>query len=223
VNTDQLSKNFAARSQILDESTAALTGILKMPSDPSSRPFDRVLVAGHSLGVIVAYDTINEMLNHARAAKQSSNLQPTDLIRLRGLVTFGSPLNKIFYFFRQQVDARLALRRQTIDLLHGLRIRDVLKGRAGNPRFEVNHDPRWTAAEHSLECGFLWINAYAFFNPISGKLGFYDLGDQLSRNPSSPANTDVNQMRFHYGRPFLAHLQYWEDPKFYEFIRDRLL
>jgi hypothetical protein len=216
VNSDQLAKNFAARSQILDECSASLIGILKMPSDaadPKSRPFDRVLVAGHSLGSVIAYDTLNELLNRARTLDPTNPtpLEPADLDKLRGMVTFGSPLNKIFYLFREQIDPRLALRRQTIDLLHGFRVLPQLLYNSGTPAFLPTSNQRWMDAQNALTSGFCWINAYSLFDPISGKLVFYDL--------QSPKN----QQSFQYSIPGAAHLSYWSDPNFYTFVRKHLL
>jgi hypothetical protein len=216
VNSNQLAKNFVARSQILDECSASLIGILKAPSDaadPKSRPFDRVLVAGHSLGSVIAYDTLNELLDRARTIDPTNPtpLEPSDLDKLRGMVTFGSPLNKIFYLFREQIDPRLALRRQIVDLLHGFRVLPQLLYNSGTPAFLPNSDPRWIAAQDALASGFCWINAYSLLDPISGKLVFYDL--------QSPDN----QQDFNYAIPGAAHLSYWSDPNFYTFVRNHLL
>ena len=66
--------------------------------------YDRVLIAGHSLGSVIAYDTLNELLDRARSSNSTAHaFAPRDLEKLRGLVTFGCPLNKIFYFSREQL------------------------------------------------------------------------------------------------------------------------
>jgi hypothetical protein len=51
-----------------------------------------------ALGSVIAYDTINELLARSRAGPSPD---PSDLERLVGMVTFGCPLNKVFYFFRE--------------------------------------------------------------------------------------------------------------------------
>jgi hypothetical protein len=215
VNANELAKNFAARSQILDECTAALTGILKMKinADPASPPaFDQVYVAGHSLGSAIAYDTINALLDRARTdSPDPAQVHAADLDRLRGMVTFGSPLNKFFYFFREQIDPRQALRTQTLDLLHGFRVLPGLRHPGGKWQFEQPTNPDWLEAEHCLDHNFRWINAYSIEDPISGRLIFYDLQDNL------------NQQGFNLYPPLIAHLRYWKDPKFYAFLRSRLL
>jgi hypothetical protein len=216
VNTDEFSSSFSARSQILDGCTHALSQILrerKDPADPeSSYLYDRVLIAAHSLGSVIAYDTLNELLDRARSAA-AGDLQPEDLDKLRGMITFGCPLNKIFYFFREQIPPVEALRRQLLDVLHSFRVVASLRtyGFANSQPMSTNPDPNWSSAEQYLESGFRWINAYALMDPISGLLSFYDL--------QSPQN----QKLFHYLKPGLAHLEYWTDPNFYEFFRGRLL
>lgn len=219
VNTDQFSSSFSARAQILDECTAALARLLRERTDPndSTSPYvyDRILIAGHSLGSVIAYDALNELLDRARCSNPTSHpVDPSDLNKLRGLITFGCPLNKIFYFFREQLPPAQALRRQLLDVLHGFRVVDALKaygsGHDDGP-MSVNLDPRWAAAEKALASGFRWINAFALADPISGRLSFYDL------------QGDANQKIFPYLEPGWAHLEYWKDPNFYTFFRDRLL
>lgn len=216
VNASELAKNFLARSQILDECTATLTGILKeklRPADPLSPPaFDQVYVAGHSLGSVIAYDAINTLLDRARTASaDSAQIQAADLDRLRGMVTFGSPLNKIFYFFREQIDPRQALRSQTLDLLHGFRVLTNLKQSGGSWQFQPVTDDDWEQAEYYLDHNFRWINAYSIEDPVSGHLIFYNLQDEL------------NQEQYNLYPPVIAHLSYWKDPNFYNFVRKRLL
>jgi hypothetical protein len=216
VTASELAKNFTARSQILDECTATLTGILKQKlnsANPSSPPaFDQVYVAAHSLGSVIAYDTINTLLDRARTASPDPHqIQGADLERLRGMVTFGSPLNKIFYFFREQIDPRQVLRAQTLDLLHGFRVLPNLKQPGGSRQFQPVTDATWKQAEDYLDSNFRWINAYSIEDPISGRLIFYDLQGEL------------NQKQYDLYPPFVAHLSYWKDPRFYAFVRQRLL
>jgi hypothetical protein len=145
-------------------------------------------------------------------------VQPDDLDKLRGMVTFGCPLNKIFYFFREKMPAAQAVRRQILDLLHGFRLVDTIcsyppGGRGPGGPMGRNNDPRWTEAEGFLATGFRWINAWAPADPVSGKLLFFDL------------KAEENQMMFWYG-PWnfgRAHNMYWKDDDFYDFVRQRLL
>jgi hypothetical protein len=214
VNSSQFSSTYPARTQIIDECSATLAGILtqRYASGPQRGAliYDRVLIAAHSLGTVIAYDTMNTLLNLARTSDPSKleTFQPSDLNNLRGLVTFGSPLNKIFYFFREQGDPKLVLRRQILDILHGFRLDPRVSDTPAEPALTPNPDPRWSQANQALSSGFKWINAYSLEDPISGRIAFY-IVDQ--------------QKRFEYLMPFLAHMSYWEDQRFYTFVRNYLL
>ncbi len=210
-NGSQFSKTYTARAQILNQCSLTLTNILLEREPGTAKPvYDRVLIAAHSLGTIIAYDTMNVLLNLARTAdiRNTTTLQCSDLARLRGLITFGSPLNKIFYFFREQGDAKLVFRRQTIDLLKGFRVVPSLRIPLLTPTFAASSDQRWKDSEEALERNFTWLNAYSISDPISGKIIFYKVD---------------RQVRYEYRWPFLAHLAYWDDPRLYNFFRLYLL
>ena len=222
VNANELSSSFKSRQQILDECCQALSQILRQRVNPqdSNSPYvyDRVLIAGHSLGSVIAYDTINQLLNRARSSSPASltDIQPEDLDKLKGMATFGCPLNKIFYFFRERTQPSQRLRRQIVDLLHGFRVVSSLltyppSAAAPAGSMQKNPDPRWALAEQQLNSDFRWINAYALADPVSGRLSFYDL------------ESADNQKLFWYWKFGLAHLSYWTDENFYRFFRERLL
>ncbi len=212
VTADAKSANYQARSAILKESAAALARLLANPK------YDQVIVAGHSLGSVIAYDTINKLLSRVWATQEQSGeklgrpLSRDDLKKLRGLVTFGSPLDKIYYFFRQQVKADQVVRAQILSFLHSFR-----RARSGRTYTDFPFqyaNPEEPGGEASafpkLSQDFRWLNIWAPMDPVSGPLDFYvlDPDDQLSR---------------WYPVWGLAHLDYWRDPKFYAFVGDRLL
>ena len=201
----------SGRARILQQCSRALSDLLLERDPTTGRPvYDRVLIAAHSLGSVIAYDTMNVLLNIARTAVpgDAGSIQCGDLKRLRGLITFGSPLNKIFYFFREQGDPKLVLRRQTLDILKSFRVVPAIRTPALEPAFLPSTDPRWIEAEQALEEGFCWINAYSLSDPISGRIVFYKVDQQV---------------RYEYPWPFLAHLAYMEDPRLYTFFRQYLL
>lgn len=198
VTADAKSKNYAARSAILKGSTAALKRIL------ADEEYDRVILAGHSLGSVIAYDTINELLAQFNGVLGPDYDQPSlvlelaQLQKLRGLLTFGSPLDKIYYFFREHVKEDQAIRAQILSMLHSFR--KVPSGRDYNP-FE------FTYAFRQLD-DLVWVNAWSLMDPVSARLKFYELDDQRS---------------FRYWVPGLAHLSYWGDANFYSYFGPRLL
>jgi hypothetical protein len=199
-SSDAKSKNFVARNAILQGSSAALARIL------TNDRYDRVILAGHSLGSVIAYDTINDLLAQFNGASGPVSdrlvlpLTLAQLQKLRGLVTFGSPLDKIYYFFREQVKENQAIRAQILSMLHSFR--RLPSGRDYAPY-------EFTYAFRQLD-GLVWVNAYAPMDPVSGRFKFYALRDE-------------DQRSFRYWIPGLAHLSYWEDPNFYAYFGQKLL
>jgi hypothetical protein len=66
--------------------------------------YQRVILLGHSLGSVIAYDTFNGMVNEG---SHGVRLRSTDLI------TFGSPLDKTAFVFRSQKVARADFRKRS--------------------------------------------------------------------------------------------------------------
>ena len=68
--------------------------------------YGRVIVMGHSLGSVIAYDTLNALLNEDRLA--GGALRVKDRTKL--FLTFGSPLDKTAFLFRTQAKQDAAIR-----------------------------------------------------------------------------------------------------------------
>jgi hypothetical protein len=201
-NMDAKSKDYEVHNKILEGSTEALKLLLK------NSDYDRVLLAGHSLGSVIAYDTINELLLECSSAPAAGSdkderINCAELRKLKGMATFGSPLDKIYYFFREHVKRDQAIRAQVLSLLHSFR------------KCQSHRDYGQFKFTYKLDCldrdgEFTWINAWAKKDYISAKLKFYRLEDD-------------NQREFPYRIPGAAHLSYWGDPAFYDFFSAKLL
>src|SRR2546425_59680 len=191
VTADAKAASYTARTAILDQSTTALARLLC----DDRRGFDQVIVAGHSLGSVIAYDTINELLSRGWAARDQLGrgveplVQRDDLARLRGLVTFGSPLDKIYYLFREHVESDQAVRAQILSFLHSYR-----RGRSGREygsfKFTYPPDPKPGAqpkrgeeplAFPQLDHRFKWLNVWSPMDPVSGPLHFYEVRSEERR------------------------------------------
>ena len=109
--------------------------------------YREVYAVGHSLGSVVAYDTLNAMLNEDRLG--GGGLRVRD--RTPMLLTFGSPLDKTAFIFRTQ--------------LRDAPVREALAA-AMQPMIQ-SYDQR---PNH-------WVNIHSPFDPISGALTFYDTPD----------------------------------------------
>lgn len=109
--------------------------------------YAQVLVVGHSLGSVVAYDTLNAMLNEDRLG--SGGLRVRDRTPL--LLTFGSPLDKTAFIFRTQLD--------------DAPVREALAA-AMQPLIQ-SYDCR---PDH-------WVNIHSPLDPVSGAINYYDAAD----------------------------------------------
>lgn len=238
-NLNQSSSNFSIRSQILEECGHALTSLYtdlrdaaiddRAPGGQDATEEDReavaktlpaedfqIVVAAHSLGTVIAYDTICDLFNRARIggiapgapASQTGQIAgPTALdicSRLRGMLTFGSPLNKTYYFFRDQSEAQELIRAQLVDGLHFFLQASPATNLPGAPLDPVSIPPD---LQQRIDA-FRWVNVWSRADIISGELFFYKATTQYERA---------------YRVPILAHLSYWNDKEVYGYLAKHLL
>jgi hypothetical protein len=187
---DVKSKRYQIRSRILEESVKLLKGLLE--------EYDRIVVVGHSLGSVIAFDT----LNLVNLAMNTGAIPPDQRARIIGLVTFGSPLDKIAFFFREHTPDDQSLRRQILAHLHSFKGRDLDFRK--NARVVAN--PIATYLEHVR-----WLNFWDPEDPVSGHLDFYDIPDK-------------DNVRYDMHKPWgVAHLGYWTYRPMYERIAHEFL
>lgn len=199
LGADDLSKNFAARSQILHECTTVLINLLA-GHDETGKPskewdYDEVLVAGHSLGSVIAYDSLSQLI--VRNLAKDPSLKDVPLVKVKGLLTFGCPLNKVVYFFRARTNLRTTVLGKILYTLHSFRLRTGLPPEA-NPKIAV---PYPFPQSIPFAPNFRWYNAYSPFDIISGRMQFYVADRDV------PVERGVT--------PWTAHLSYWENDDLY--------
>jgi pimeloyl-ACP methyl ester carboxylesterase len=91
-NRDELSTHFAAREGVLTAAEQVFETV-------DRRGYEGVVVVGHSLGSVVALDALE------RLDARESNI----LTRVDAIVTFGTALEKVKYFFSRESDSYSAL------------------------------------------------------------------------------------------------------------------
>jgi hypothetical protein len=193
VTADERSTLFRTRAEILKEATTRLQALLR------DSTYRGVYVVGHSLGSVIAYDAINYLTREVRAEPRGSEkLTREDFERLRGLLTFGSPLDKVYYFFRTEVGDEEAVRAQILSSLHGFR-KEGSKREYGELKLARYRVPELK--------DFRWWNVYSSVDFVSGHLDFYKLDRQVHRG---------------YWNPVTAHIAYWNDPRFYATVEEWL-
>jgi hypothetical protein len=145
--------------------------------------YRKILFVGHSLGSVIAYDTLNAVINLDQTVPQG---QTQDVLgRTHALITFGSPLDKTAFLFRNQPNA----------------LDDPLREQmaAASQPLITGYDNR---APH-----FKWTNIWSPQDIISGSLDYYD----DPTDPAYPTKKIDNQQDPHANKFIVAHTQYWNN------------
>lgn len=135
------------RERIRTEVFKTARALYAARSSDGTPEYDQVALVGHSLGSVVAYDTLNHLINQDLLSDA-----PLDVnTRTSLLLTFGSPLDKIAYLFQIQ----------------GTRTSDTREALANAVQ------PLIRSYEYRK---FRWINVYSKDDIISGSLDLFDDG-----------------------------------------------
>ena len=193
--TDPKSPYQRIRQQVITECLTLLQQILQ----DEKANYDQVIIVGHSLGSCIAYDTLNLLCIESSLSPDLGKSMSID--KLKGLVTFGSPLDKIAFFFRNVAEKQQYIRRRIIEHLNSFRVKPELVDKM--PYLRSN--PVVCQLEH-----ISWINYYHLKDPISGNLDYYE-------------NLTNVEMTYQTRWGTSGHLGYWTDMKFYESIAKHFL
>ncbi len=175
--------------------------------------YQRIIVAGHSLGSVIAYDALNRIILQANTGKKM--ISPNAAKKIVGLITFGSPLDKIAFFFRQFVPSDNRVRLKILADRHTFRTCSLL---------QVDNDIKPPSDFYQLP-DVRWLNFWHPSDLLSGKLDLYDLqeafddnGKKIHAGPQKvgtlkngtlggniPITEKIN--------PFVAHGCYWGEHK----------
>lgn len=158
--------------------------------------YEGVYIVGHSLGSVIAYDTINMLLNDDVVAEDGKSLDVLDRTKL--LLTFGSPLDKTAFLFSMQRD-KTSLEREAL-------------AAASQPL--ILH-PKFRDPEK-----FEWINIYSFNDIISGKLDFYD---PPAKSSTRKLINPVRNIQDDEATTLLAaHVEYWDNQLVFQQLHEKL-
>lgn len=183
---DRKSRFYGIRAAILKEAQAKVRALLQSPD------YDQVLVVGHSLGTVIGYDVLNH-LDLIANFKENNELKEK-LGKLTAFFTFGSPLDKVYFFLREQAEKDQYIRRQLLDNLRLFRKRPGPQPAPQQVR--VGTGPLFIS---TLEANKLpWVNYYHDNDDISGHLDFY-AGVENMHVPSFTNPLDNKWYRAHSG------------------------
>ena len=119
-------------------------------AEVDGRPYDKILIAGHSLGSVISYDILNRLLSEDRLAAERGETPLGVAERTGLLLTFGCLLDKTAFLFSVQAnktdEAREALAASVQPLICDEGLRERLP----------------------------WVNVYSPWDIFSGELNFYD-------------------------------------------------
>lgn len=147
--------------------------------------YDRLVVVGHSLGSVVAYDTLNALIGGD--SLDGNKLWVAD--RTAMFLTFGSPLDKTAYVFRNQKPIEAE-------------VREALAAHVQPMILDYKNRPA------------RWVNLYSNHDWISGALGYYDDMKQTAHKSKWIENVIDRYACIHV----MAHTQYWAGPFFASYL-----
>jgi pimeloyl-ACP methyl ester carboxylesterase len=154
---DVRSGNYAIRQNLLAGAVETLRFLL------DREDYDQIVVVGHSLGSVIAYDALNRIVLDMNA---QGGIGQDKAQKIAGLVTCGSPLDKVAFFFREHTRDEEFVRQQVLAHLHGFRRRPF-------PGEDVRIDI-WNPIQRHLDKA-RWLNFYHLKDPVSGHLDAYDV------------------------------------------------
>ena len=186
----------ALRERIKDCIFKTADTIYRAKSEDGRFEYGNVVVIGHSLGSVAAYDALNRMLNCDEYVDQKLRVAQ----RTGRLITFGSPLDKTAFIFAnhfaRKTDERAAL---------GATVQPLV----------ADEDTR--GGEHiadATERGIPWTNIWSRLDIISGDLDYYDYARETGGRNRVQNLIDHDAMV-----PLAAHTEYWDNPLLWRIAR----
>ncbi len=201
VTPNKLDTFSEVRAKIKDIAYQSASAVFLARAENDTPLYTKVAVVGHSLGSVIAYDTLNRLINEDLLTGQGAGIiEQTEL-----LMTFGSPLDKIAFFFTAIGKNVRHIREQLASVVQPL-IQDY------------SYRP------------FKWINVFSRNDIVCGSLEFYDFPSaqeldphRFCANDDDPAcvqritnlqasRNPVENVRDEEAlTPLVAHVQYWTD------------
>jgi hypothetical protein len=192
ISAHRASRFAEIRRSIQDVARGVARNVYAARDHESGEPqYARVMMVGHSLGSVIAYDMLNDSINGDLLARESGGDTLNVVQRTKLLLTMGSPLDKTAFIFRTQKD--------------DAPLREALAAAAQPMIVSYANRPQ------------RWINIWSPFDWVSGSLEYYDAPESSGRaSGADTANGEVENVR-ERGVPLdtvRAHLGYWTRAEF---------
>jgi hypothetical protein len=171
---------YKVREEIRDLGRKVFDAVYGAQDDDGRLRYGRVLVVGHSLGSVVAYDSWNSAMNQDLLLGGSLKVAE----RTPLFLTFGSPLDKFAFLFRNQ-------------LQEWYEHREALAAAVQPAVCHVSTRPQ------------RWVNVWTTDDWISGDLNYYD--DPRWTKAEALLYGVVNLKDPEACTPGMSHNEYWEN------------
>jgi len=187
VRPNKLDRFDAVRSEIKEAARSVVSALFTsygLKAQPGVAPefqYDKIAFVGHSLGSVIAYDTLNRLMLDDWLCEGA--LQVAE--RTAAMVTFGSPLNKTAFLFTNQGKDTLHIRERLASTVQPLIM--------SYPKFRQ----------------LKWVNVYSRNDIVSGDLKFYDLPGYQDDPVPDVAVHNVKDRDA--AVPLVAHVAYWKN------------
>lgn len=183
---DKKSRYSEVRRKILSGAVEKTRALVK------NDEYNEVLLVGHSLGSVIAYDTLDRLNREMNVNPELKKCAP----KVKGLVTFGSPLDKIAFFFDEQIDkVDQPYRHAITSQLHGFR------------RANVDTETIENGVQQNFE-HVRWFNFWTKPDPVCGHLDVY----------RDVINIEMDFSKEIGKNPLASHSQYWKSEKMFQKI-----
>ena len=195
LDLDPRSEHYETRQIIINGALDELRALTK------GNRYNQIIIAGHSLGSVIAYDALNRLIQDTNAKRMSEK----EAEKIIGLVTFGSPLDKIALFFREHVKEGKEIQRQILANMHGFKTREYSLVE-GEPEIDIGTPMNFNLPETR------WLNFYHTRDLVSGRLDLYNLEKQRLHHPGSEDGNiliDENDDKKKKISRMAAHSYYW--------------
>jgi hypothetical protein len=187
VRPNQLDRFDTVRTEIKEAARSVVSALFTsyelkaQPGAASQFQYEKIALVGHSLGSVIAYDTLNRLMLDDWLC--NGVLQVAE--RTATMVTFGSPLNKTAFLFTIQGKDTLHIRERLASTVQPL------------------------IMSYSKFRKLKWVNVYSRNDIVSGDLKFYDLPGY--QDDPVPAVAVQNIKDRDAAVPLVAHVAYWKN------------
>jgi hypothetical protein len=184
--SDVRSDKYEIRQKMLNGAVAQMKQLM------DNNSYDQIIVAAHSLGSAIAYDAINRIMLDANTKGDPSTHASR---KIAGLVTFGSPLDKIAFYFGERTGEECVVQRQILDHFHNFKKVKLAVPSEAKPSIVVK-DPVKDHFERMK-----WLNFYHTKDFLGGALDVYNARNIRCTKPAANGSQ--------------AHASYWSWDEMY--------